>query len=521
MRHHRLLGTGLVAVLVVSFCVGASTSAARDEPGANAAASIALAGRIDQHIAARWPASRVVPAPPASDAEFIRRVYLDLTGRIPSIIEVRDFLDDDRADKRRLWVDRLLESDYYADHFANVWRAALLSRANGERFGGFVPAFEAWLQQQLKENAPYDQVVRDIITGSPSGPNNAAFSAFYQDNEQKPENLAASTSRLFLGVKLECAQCHAHPFARWTRSQFWELAAFFADLGPQGGGSGRHEIQIPGTDKVVKARFLDGAEPVWLPGRTPRATLAEWVTAADNPYFARNAVNRLWAYFFGRGLVDPVDEPGDENPPSHPELLDELAREFAGHRFDIKFLIRTIVASQAYQRTSTATHPSQHDPRLFARMALRGLTPEQLFDSLAEATEYRGPDASPPVGRIRFNDGSPRAQFLRKFPDQDVRTERSTSILQALFLMNGQFMSDATSIERSRVLATVAETASIDTARRIETLYLVALTRKPRPEELSRLVAYVERGGAAGDRRKALADVFWALLNSAEFSLNH
>jgi len=267
---------------------------------------------------------------------------------------------------------------------------------------------------------------------------------------------------------------------------------------------------MPGSDKVVQARFLDGKMPTWDGKRGSRDTLADWLTSKDNPYFARNGVNRMWAYFFGTALVHHAEGTTDEAPAAHKELLDELAREFIAHKYDLKFLVRAITASRAYQRSSAVSHPSQKDPRLFARMPLRGLSPEQLFDSLAQATEYN--DA-----------GSPRAarnQFLAKFSAQEQKTDHQTSILQALYLMNNQFVAERTSPEKNRTLANLAEQRT-STARKVESLYLVVLSRKPRPEEAERFVKYVEKGGPDGDPKKALADVFWVLLNSPEFVLNH
>ncbi len=517
-----IVGLGFVALVIAPARLWAGLP---EKPGLRAQDAQALAAKIDQLVAARWTAKGVKPAPLADDAEFLRRVHLDLAGRIPRIDEVRDFLDDDTPDKRQRLVERLLstsvrEGDLFSPHFANVWRAILLPVAANQEERSLAPSFEAWLRKRFEENAGYDKMVREILTGrqSNSGENPLAF---YQASEGKPEVLAANTSRLFLGVKLECAQCHNHPLGHWTRQQFWEYASFFADSQPNGQptGAGRRELKIPGTEKVVQARFPNGAAPDWKPGADTRATLAEWVIAADNPYFARTAVNRVWAYFFGTGLVEPVDEVGEQNPPSHPELLDELARQFVAHRFDMKFLVRAITLSQTYQRTSTATHPSQNDPRLFARMAVRGLSPEQLFDSLAQATGYH----ETPTRNGYFNGyeaRTPRSEFLAKFTNQEKRTESQTSILQALHLMNGQFMAEQTSLERNEVLNTVANDTR-DTAHRIEELYLNTLSRKPRPEETARLVKYVDSGGPSHDPKKALGDVFWALLNSGEFMLNH
>jgi hypothetical protein len=534
MHVHRLLAAGLGVLSLALAPVARGADQDKDVR--------ALANRIDQRLAAAWGAD-TKPAPLAADAEFFRRVHLDLAGRIPSVTEIRDFLEDDRPDKRRIWVDRILAGaaddssyrDAHVNHFANVWRAALMAQTNQQALFQ-QPVLEQWLRQRLKAGVGYDQIVRELLTqttaGNPgigfpgAGPADASPAAFFQANEFRPENLAGSTARLFLGVSLECAQCHNHPFAEWTREQFWEYAAFFTDV-PQPGRPGqpaqpaariqRGEIKIMGTEKVVKAKFLDGAEPQWE-GAGTRPTLVAWMTSAENPYFARAAVNRMWTYFFGTALVGQSETGRDEGPKAHAELLDELARAFAAQKFDVKFLIRAITASEAYQRTSAVSHAGHKNARLFARMPLRGLTPEQLFDSLAVATEYQEPaGAADPFLAVRGGAGSPRAQFLAKFPGQEERTEYQTSILQALYLMNNEFIADRTSVKSNRTLATLAAQRT-STARKIESLYLVTLSRKPRPEESERFVKFVD---AADDAGKALGDVFWVLLNSPEFLLNH
>jgi hypothetical protein len=543
---------GLGAVLLAAAPARAGDVAAPGKEDGLARDAQALAGRIDRLVAARWAAAGAQPAPAADDAEFLRRVYLDLAGRIPSVAEAREFLDDKAPDKRARLMERLLAGSRYATHFTNVWRALLLPESDANIQSRFLaPGFESWLRKQLAKNAPYDEMVRELLT-TPVGPQSlqlsragaadANASAFYLAKELKPENVAAATSRLFLGVRLECAQCHNHPFASWKRDQFWGYAAFFAGLQRQGNGdfvqpgrevSDRRELTIPGTEKVVQAKFLDGAEPQWKPRASARETLADWMTAADNPYFARAAVNRLWGYFFGTGLVDPVDDMvGSERIPSHPELLDELAREFAAHHYDLKFLIRAITNSKAYQLTSARSHPSQDEPPLFARMAVKGLTAEQLFDSLAQATGYQEAQTNLPPRVVLLGNGSARQEFLTKFGNRsDKITEVQTSILQALALMNGRLVADATSVERSETLGAVADAPFLDTRGRIETLYLATLGRQPRPKELARFVSYVESGGADGQNapaaerekysKQALADVFWVLLNSGEFILNH
>src|SRR5262249_37157760 len=311
---------------------------------------------------------------------------------------------------------------------------------------------------------------------------------------------------------------------------FWEYTAFFAGIKPQRIGDGAfspatddptvHEVTIPNTERTVQARFLDGTRPAWKEGRTAREALAAWMTAADNPFFARAAANRMWEHFFGVGLVDPVDDLREENPASHPELLDDLSRSFADHKFDFKFLIRALTASEAYQRTSALTDRSQEDPRRFARMALKGLTGEQIFDSLVAATGYR--EDNPAGGEFGVIRVSPRQEFLAQFANPvDRRTEHQTSILQALALMNGKFVADATSLRRSETLAAVADSPFLDTRQRLDTPYPAPLGRPMRMAERSRLVPYVNSGGPSKKPDRALADVFWALLNSSEFILNH
>jgi len=528
-------------------------AAPADPPPARDALQVAQ--RIDHHVDAVRQAARVEPKAAADDAEFLRRLYLDLAGRIPSVSEARDFLKDARPDKRQRRIDKLLASPRYPMHFTNVWRGLMLPEANANFQSRFlVPGFEDWLRKQLAQNIPYDKMVRDLLTAPIAGQNrgfpfgDGGPSAFFMAKEIKAENLAAATARLFMGVRLECAQCHNHPFADWKREQFWSLAAFFSGvraqqqadfIAPAPETPDKREIAIPGTDRVVQARYLDGSEPRWKFKESTRSTLADWLTQADNPYFARATVNRMWFWFFGTGLVEPVDDMvGGETQASHPELLDELAREFAAHHFDLKFLIRAITNSRAYQQSSL-TAGKKSDPRLFARMPLRGLTAEQLYDSVAEATGYREENPTDPRVFV-LNNNSPRAEFLSRFAAQgDKTTEAQTSILQALALMNGKVTANATTLERSETLAAVVDAPFLSNAERIETLFLATLSRLPKAREMNKLLAYVERGGAeeegSGRSRsrladpaekqkrvnQALADVFWVLLNSSEFILNH
>jgi hypothetical protein len=550
-------GRSLVAAVLtlLSIPAAARTAEPAPMPAIKTDPADAIAALIDRHLAADWAARGVRPAAPADDAEFVRRVYLDLVGRTPKGPEARAFIDDPTpsAEKRKALVERLLTVPGHANHFASVTRAAWLPQTlTNFQFIGAGIQFEEWLRARFRENTPADELVRRLLTvgltvntqnpqfrfvqpTNTADPDAVNLVGFYQANEGRPENLGSAVSRLFLGVRLECAQCHDHPHDRYTRVQFWEFAAFFADLnplptarpgfvGPTEPQANRNRLTIPNTDRRVVARFIDGTDPDWNPERTPRQELAAWLTSPENPFFAQNMANRMWAHFFGFGVQDPVDEPGEHNPPSHPELLADLGRAFAATGFDNRVLIRGIVRSRAYQLSSKLTHPSQADPRRFARLSLKALTPNQLFDSLVAATGHREPGSMRQNQFAGFNarPDNPRGQFLNRFAGNDkVTTEGNTTILQALMLMNGQFIADAASIEQGEVLGAVADMPGWDTRQRVTTLFLSAFARNPYPEELDRFASYVDRGGAAGDRKKALADVFWVLLNSPEFLFNH
>jgi len=498
-------------------------------------ASDALAQTIDRLLAAKWAEAKISPVEPADDAEYLRRVSLDLVGKIPFASEAREFVDDTNRHKRAELVDRMLAGPAYLARATEIWRQLLLPEADSDGQARFVAGtFEAWLRKKVAEDAGYDTIVREILTAKLGGRNanplnsraEASPVAFYTAKEGKPENLAAGTARVFLGIRLECAQCHNHPFAQWKREEFWSYAAFFAGVqqqGPDGGAgairevSGRRELAIPGTDKIVRALHLGGGEPAWKARSEGREILADWITSSENPYFAKASVNRIWSRFFGTGIVEPVDDMGGDNEPIHPELLNELAKQFIAHKYDLKYMIRAITATKAYGLTSSVRRPDPTPPPFFSAMPVRGLSPGQLFDSLAQATGFR--DGGNGYDMMA---GGAKARFLELFASRDEKpTEAQTSILQALTLMNGRIISGATSLEAGDTLPAIVEAPYLDTPGRIEALYLAALTRRPRPEELELLSAYVESGGPDRDPSKALADIFWAVLNGPEFKHNH
>jgi hypothetical protein len=481
-------------------------------------------------LASRWSAAKVRPAEIADDGEFLRRASLDLIGKIPTAAEARDFLDDPSEGKRLALIERLLDSPAYTTRATENWRRLLLPEADTEDVARqFAGNFETWLRKKVIEEAGYDRIVREILTVKLNGGNadlavgqpqqvDPSPASYYLAKERKPENLASGVARVFLGIRLECAQCHKHPFSSWTQEQFWSLAAFFADVppaGPEAAVMARQdrnkpplrELTIPGTKKVVSASHLDGSKPAWRARAQTRDILAEWVTSPENPYFARAVVNRVWARFFGIGLIDPVDDLEGEANSELSSLLDELAGQFRSHGYNLKFLIRTLTATRAYNLSSVAKD-AESASAMFASMPVRGLSASQLFDSLTQATGSEPGDA--------------RGRFLELFAGSDDRpVEAETTIIQALSMMNGTFIEGATNPVASQALGAIVKAPFLDTAGRIETLYLATLTRRPKPEELSLLVRFVDGRKTSEDQERALADVFWAVLNGPEFQMNH
>jgi hypothetical protein len=541
VRQVRISAVFFVVMIAAAFSSQTPSTQAGTEPTGPVswAEARALAKTIDAELSSRWRAEKVIPAAPASDAEFLRRVYLDLAGRIPSVAETRDFLEEPSPDRRERLVDRLLDGPAFTNHFARTWRTMLMPEADSNFQVRYVAStVEAWFRKQFRQGRGYDEITRELLTtpvtqnGQPINPYDRRSTtpvAFFVAKEGKAENLAATTARTFLGVRLECAQCHDHPFAHWKREQFWQLAGFFAgiekqqkdaDFSPLTDNAAKHELRIPDSEQDVSATFLDGSVPNWTAEATARGKLAEWVTARENSYFSRALANRMWAHFFGIGIVDPVDDLDESNPASHPALLEILGERFASHGFRIEYLIRAITSSRAYQLSSSVSEESQRDPRRFAVMPVRGLSPDQLFDSLAVAVGYR--DQNLANGQEAFANGTPRSTFLEMFANQRDRTiEYDTSIIQAMAIMNGQFVADATSVKRSAMLGAISQFPAFDIPQRLETMYLATVQRPPTTEELARLEKYLADGGARKNADEALGDIFWALLNSSEFLFNH
>ncbi len=511
-----------VLILASSTCVvfGRDPDVETTKPNATT-----MAVRVDELLAAKWREEGVEPAPLSGDAEFMRRVYLDLTGVIPSVAQARGFLSDTRDDKRLRLIDSLLESPAHATRLAHMWRGIMLPDGVPQGQLRNAARLESWLRTQFAENIRYDRVVADFLmcSGDETGP-----TFFYLSQDLNPEKLGASTARIFLGVQMQCAQCHDHPYDRWTQEDFWGYAAFFARLHQSQQQNrmrlsdlDRGDVTLPDSTTIVKPKYPGGSEATDGDGGARRVQLAVWTASRDNPFLASAVANRVWAQLFGRGLVEPVDDFRANNPPSHPELLEELSTFFVKSGFNIRELYRTLTKTKAYHMTSGTGGEDPPPPQLFARMAVKPLTAEQLYDSLSQALRRRPPPResdSPSNSSLLDED---RQEFLAKMPlAARSATEYQSGVLQALTLINGSDMAAATDPKESGLLVAL-ETPIFSDADRIETLMLATLSRPPNPEETSAFLGYLTDATSTRERRQALGDVLWALLNSAEFAMNH
>jgi len=486
--------------------------------------------QIDARLGDQMAAAKITPADVASDAEFLRRASLDLNGVIPRVADVREFLADPSPDKRSERIELLLASPRHATHLANSWRQFMLPSGLGLQQIQNVAGVQNWLRSQFSNNMRYDRVVSDFLVASGGGEVGPAL--YYTSLELKPEKLAASTSRIFLGLQIECAQCHPHPFDHWKQEDFWGYAAFFARLdqsqamnNPGGQVSlidlPSGEVTLPDTETVVAPKYLDGTEEPDRQGGSRRVQLAIWMASRDNPYLAQAAVNRVWSHMFGRGLVEPVDDLGPHNPPSHPRLMAELTDYFVEVGFDLRELYRTLALTDAYQRTSVQSSDVAPPAELFAVMAIKTMTSEQLYDCLNQ-TLMRSTGDRPaflPGANGLFDPR--RLAFAAKMNMRGSNaTEFEAGILQALTMLNGFETSAATSVAQSSLLASL-EAPWFTDEERVEVLLLATISRLPSDKERQAFLAHISSDTDPDKRQQAFSDILWALLNSAEFAMNH
>ncbi|QDV43665.1 hypothetical protein Enr13x_35220 [Stieleria neptunia] len=478
--------------------------------------------RVDQYLSASWQETATRPSPRSGDAEFCRRAWLDLAGVAPPVWQLRRFLADPSGDKRKQLIESLLSSSRFATHMAHRWNAFLLPAESSDDRQGDAAALHAWLRQQFLNNTPYDHLVGGFLTAG--GKSDQGPAIFYTSRNLEPVKLAAATSRLFMGVQLECAQCHDHPFASWTQDDFWSFAAFFAQLqlsdsNLRGGGQAIEdrsgaEVTFPESERVMAPRYPGVTSPPEAdPTDFRRRQLTIWLASRNNPYFARAAANRVWAHLFGRGLVDPVDAMDSSNPPSHPELLQYLADYLVEQRFDLRELYRMLTSTQAYHRTSAIVDGQRHPPDSFAAMNVKTLSASQYFDSLHQNVL---------LGRLNASADSPqveqavRDEFLRRMKAPDASpSDYPHGVVQVLGMMNGPEMLAATAEAQSGLIASMDAPFFSDTER-IETLFLACLSRPPSDSELEMFLAHLNDASAEQPSAARLSDLTWILLNTAE-----
>lgn len=499
----------VVLVSVAALMAAVSRTTFADSPGDS------LAKWIDQRGQQVWGE----PPPRCDDQTFARRLYLDLLGRVPSVSELRDFqhLGDDR---RRVLVDQLVfangpRADDYrrlsARNLARHWRRILIPP--GTTVTGPIEPLEVWLGEAFAERMPYDEIMRQLARTPTAG----AAGNYYQLLGSLPENYAGHMSRIMLGVRIECAQCHDHPFASWSQEDLWGLAAFYSDLGrvgdnPQASTATAEKGTIEYEGTVYRAKLLWSDTPLARTSDPIRGRLARWIASEANPNFAATAVNRVWQYLVGRGLYADVENL-DQASDAERAFLDDLGRRFAEDGFDLHRLIAAICESRWYQAVSVETESPVDG---FAR-PLKVVSPEQLFDSLEQALLL-------PVSRL--DPTSPRwsgdrSQLVNRLSETVGTTpeDYASGIPQALLLMNGKMTGDAINLDRSRLLRAVVESPFLDDAQRIRTLYLAVLTRDPSAEEAEAFAAYLDAQPSDAAQRRAYGEILWALLNSPEFAL--
>ncbi len=492
---------------------------------------------IDKLVHARHRKLGLLPSATCSDEEFLRRASLDLIGLLPPADLTRAFLADRRADKRERLVTQLLQHPNYADHWAVKWGD--LIRPNPSRVG-VKPVYllDDWLRAAFRQNLPYDQMVRELLTAEGSSHDHGPVAVFRDKRE--PADMGAFVSQIFLGVRLDCAKCHHHPSEKWGQEDYYSLAAFFARMKRKGqaisapisgevehwwaGGSG--QVTHPVTDAVMTPKPPDGPEMPYVEGQDPRHRLLDWMSASDNPFFAKAIVNRIWAEFLGRGIVEPVDDFRASNPPTNPELLDWLAQDFAAHGYDLKHLMKTIVLSRTYQLSSEPNAHNLADTQNFSRFQKRRLTAEVLADAVGDLTGVRDTyQGLPPGARaVHTWNHKLRSDFLDAFGRPNAsqecpcERERKSSVVQALHLMNSSDLQTKLASKESRIAQLASDTA-LPEPKLVTEIYLAAYARLPEAEELQTALRFFAQPGAT--RQTAAEDLAWALINSAEFVFNH
>ncbi len=491
---------------------------------------------IDKHVHEKLHKLRLIPSEVAGDEIFLRRVFLDTIGRLPELSEREKFLADPSPGKRAAIVDELLGRKEFAEMWVMKWAELLQIRTfnNGGQQVSYKAAlgYYEWLRDRLANNVPFNDIVRELLAAEGGTFSNPPTN-FYQI-EQDTLKVTENVAQVFMGTRLQCAQCHNHPFDRWTMDDYYGFASFFAQVRRKNAEDPRErivfdgggDVQHPVTKQNAKPRFLGTDTPENFGRRTRREAVAEWLTSPENPWFARNVANIVWAHFFGVGITDPVDDVRISNPPSNPELLDALAAKFVEYDYDIRKLVRDICTSRTYQLSTTANETNETDERNFSRSLIRRVRAEVLLDCISQVTQTPNKFKGLPLGSraVQIADGNTSNYFLTTFGRATRATvcscevKMEPNLSQALHLLNG----DATHnrIQQGKVVPSLLDQGK-SPEEVVRHLYLKTLTREPTGAEMEKLSSAVAEAKDDKEKREILADIFWALMNSKEFIFNH
>jgi hypothetical protein len=495
---------------------------------------------VDTHVYAKLKQMSIVPSDPCTDDEFVRRAYLDCVGRLPRPDEAKAFLADADGKKRDKLIERLVELPEFADFWALKWADVLRSSRKTIQVKGSY-GFQHWLRAHFQRNTPMDEIVRELVTAS--GNTYANPPANYYRIAKDPQSLAETTAQLFLGVRMQCAKCHNHPFERWTQDDYYGMAAWFARVkqkpeavvGTKPAGAAGvaaevvyttrdGEVTQPRTGRTMKPRYIGVGDAEVKPGEDRRVALAAWLTSPENPFFAKSVANRVWFHLMGKGIVDPVDDFRDSNPACNDELLDALAKDFAAHKYDLKYLVKTVMRSRTYQASAQPTETNRDDAKYFSHAVTKLLTAEQLLDALCDFTGVPEKFAGLPAGTraVQLPDGEVNHPFLKTFgqPARELacecERESDGNLAQALQLINGPTVNEKVRNPNNRLGKLLAAKAADDDI--LTDLYYAALARPPFDDEKKVALGHVAK---AADKRKAWEDVLWALINTREFLFRH
>ena len=528
----------VVGLAIASSAVGSPQDSPKKKAGKDPT-PVEKLSFIDQSLSDSWKQAKVKPSPNATDAEFMRRCYLDLLGRIPNVQEAAAFLENKDSGRRAKLVEYLLVHPDFSKNFGNEWTIILVGRKNQGRDVD-KGALSSWLRKEIAADRPWNEMAYELITAKGNNKVNGAVNYPLSHLEDGAVNLTSITTRVFLGQQIQCTQCHDHPSNNWKQSDFWGINAFLKGIKTERvmrtnnvGAEVIDHIEVSDQPTNVYSKFekrnavVGIAFPTYLDGTKisqnadvdRREALGKFIAEKDKKQLAKAFVNRVWGRLFGRGIVNPVDDFGDHNKPTHPELLDKLADEFIAAKFDVKFLYRTLMNTRAYQLTSQSLKENEKDETLFSHLAMKPMTPEQLFDSLITATSAHKTE--------KGNFDGVRNEWLKQFVVTFANDEEGESsnfqgtIPQALMMMNGDLMAKATGGKPGSFLAD-----TLDRSRRsrkpalfiVNNLYFAALGRAPTANELRNASAFL---GTNPDSIQVLEDLFWSLLNCNEFVLNH